>query len=419
MDPIGGDLWSYPIPLLKLRICLPLFLDEVPKMSKIAVLHLIPGFQCNGPSMVILNLVKNLDPARYHVVICSMYEPDQLMTQELRSIGVSTINLKMESFFDIRAIPKLIRILREDKIDILHTHCFRADLYGRILGRILDIPVIVSTIHNTHVTMFKNDYNRLVATMATWLNRYSAQLAHGLIAISEEVRRHIIEEEKIHHRYIPVIYNGIEIAPFLKQQHKEKTLRSQLGLHSNYYLVGTVSALYPRKGLRYLIEAALHIFPRYPNTRFLIIGDGPLRNTLEEQIASLGLQDKILLMGHRRDVVQLLSILDVFVLSSLSEGVPIAILEAMASGKPVVATYVGGVPEIVQEGITGLLVPPKDAEALANAIAVFIQRPELGTMMGGAGQKRVIEKFSAATMAMEYEKVYRKLLHSVTSKKLV
>jgi len=366
--------------------------------------------------MVIFNLVKNLDPAKYRVTICSTYKPDTVMVRELRGVGIQVIDLQMEGFFDVRAIPRLARILREERVDILHTHCFRADLYGRMLGRMLHVPVVVSTIHNMHVTMFRNDYNDFVATAATWLNRFSAQFAHGLVAVSKQIRRHIIEEEEINHPYIPVIYNGIEVAPFVKYGNTEREkARSQLGLNSGCYVVGTVCALYPRKGISFLIEAASHVLSQQPNSVFLIAGDGPLRKALEEQIVRAGLEGKVFLMGHRSDIPQLMSVFDVFVLPSLTEGVPIAILEAMASAKPVVATRVGGIPEIVRDGITGMLVPLKSPEALATAIGNLIREPELAAHMGAAGQARILQEFSAATMAAKYNDVYEKLLCETSS----
>jgi glycosyltransferase involved in cell wall biosynthesis len=208
-----------------------------------------------------------------------------------------------------------------------------------------------------------------------------------------------------------LIPNGVEIKVFTEaNQSLVEALAQEWKIRSHTPVIGTLARLHEQKGHSYLLDAVAQLRREIPDVKALVVGDGELRPSLEQRTQALRLSDSVIFTGTRRDVPEILALLDVFVLPSLWEGLPIALLEAMAAGLPVVATRVGGVPEVVVDGETGLLVPPRDPDALSEAILTLLQDPDLRQKMGQAGQERVREYFSVERMVEETEALYERLL---------
>jgi glycosyltransferase involved in cell wall biosynthesis len=241
------------------------------------------------------------------------------------------------------------------------------------------------------------------------LYRLAARKVSGFIAVSEEVRLSILNQVGAIDGKIFTISNGVDTSEFERPGNKQ-ALCKELGLEQDAHLAVLVGRLHEQKGHRYLIEAVPTIIDRFPKTHFLLIGEGELRASLEKQVDELGLKPHVIFMGIRHDVPDILAAVDLFLLPSLWEGLSIALLEAMAAAKPIVASAVSGTNQVMISGETGLLVPPGSSQALAEAILQVLADPVRARRMGSAARQHVIKNFSAQKQAKEHLNLYRRLL---------
>jgi glycosyltransferase involved in cell wall biosynthesis len=250
--------------------------------------------------------------------------------------------------------------------------------------------------------------------------RNERKLSHftdKIICCSKAVENFVKDFENIKDGKTTVIYNGVDEDRFSRLK-DSKSIRTELGIDEGSPVVGSVSSLTPHKGHEHLIQAASLVLDKHPSTRFLIVGDGLLRKRLEDQAKDLNIHSTVIFTGERKDIPEILSLMDVFVLPSFSrEGLGLAIIEAMAAKKPVVATEIGGIPEAVNKGKTGFLVPPGDPAALATAIVELLQNPKKAKEMGEKGRARVMERFTKTKMLSEIQEVYQSLVSHSERKK--
>jgi glycosyltransferase involved in cell wall biosynthesis len=320
------------------------------------------------------------------------------IADELTAAGIDVRSLGMKSKLDVPAVFRLYRLLREKRVDVLHTYLFHANFLGRIVGRLAGVKVIISS---ERIMGLEGRY-RLV------LNRLTSPLADAFTANAQAVKKFMVEEIRLPEEKIAVIYNGVDVGRF-DIQVERKMVRDALGLAEGDLACVTVARLDAQKGVRYLIEAARKVVEDKPNVKFLVVGDGPLRGSLEMLSEKLGLTEHVFFLGKKADIARLLKASDVFVLPSVWEGFPNVVLEAMASGLPVIATKTSGTPEAVAEGETGLLVEPKDSDGLAEAILKSLSDLRKLRGMGVCGRKRAEECFSVEKMIRENEKLYVRL----------
>lgn len=350
-----------------------------------------------GGQISLLGLIKGLNQGRFHpFVVCPA---DGSLVDELSKMGVETQIIRMETlrnlniFSWMRTIHRLIQLIKGIKIDLIHSNGSRATIYGGIAARLTNTPLI------WHVRIADSD--RL-------LDKLLARLAAKIIVISKAVGKRFDwlknKEEKI-----VVIYNGIDLEKFNPWINGEK-IREEFHLSFQTPLVGIVGRLDWYKGHGYFLQAAKKIAEAIPDTHFLIVGDGEYKKRLENIRKELGLNENVLFTGNREDIPQILAGIDIFLLSSVSEGFGRSVAEAMACGKPVVATRAGGIPEIVVDGRTGILVPPRDSNAMACAIIELLKDREKGKDMGRKGRKRVEGFFSIERNVRETELVYQTVL---------
>lgn len=357
--------------------------------NKVKILQLITSLNIGGTEHYLLSLVQRLDKKKYEVKVGYLKEKGHI-AQEIEKEGISVYHLPFPW--------RLFLFLKKEKIQLLHTHLYRANIIGRIIGRIARIPIIISSQQST------DDWRRWYHSVA---DRWTARFADKIIANSEAVKKRLIHREKIPEKKTAVIYNGIDLSKFRVNSGVKK---EALGIKPQRIVIGTVARLHPAKGLTYFLRALKQVRETIPEAMFLIVGDGPERERLEEGTVSLGLKESSIFTGFRRDIPQLLSFMDVFVLSSLWEGLPSSLLEALALARPVVATDVGGVGEIIQDRVHGLLVPPRDPEALAQAILWMLQNKKEAQEMANRGRRRVEKYFTLDRMIEETEKLYDELI---------
>ncbi len=360
----------------------------------IPVSYLITELSTGGAQNALLRLLARLDRNRFSPAVACLYNGDRAIAREIRALDVQVFDARMRHKADWTALLRLYRWVRQVGPTILHTSLFHANLPGRVLGRLAGVPIIVCS-------------ERTMAMESEWryrLNRWTIGLVDRVTTVSANVRDFCISHIGLPGDKLVVIYNGVEL-PEEPVASPQKT-RIALDLPPYKLVVGAVNRLDSVKGVAFLVQA----FARVEGAHLVVIGDGPERATLASLAENLGITNRVHWAGHRRNAAHLLPAFDLFVQPSLYEGLPNTTLEAMAVGLPVVATAVGGTPEAVVNGETGLLVPPRDPSALAQAITRLLQAPDLRRKMGQAGRERVVQLFSVERMVARTERLYAELL---------
>jgi glycosyltransferase involved in cell wall biosynthesis len=291
----------------------------------------------------------------------------------------------------------MFRALRRERIDVLHAHSFGQNAWASLIGRLTSVPAVIAHEHNWAFT------GRALRPVID--RELIARCASAMIVVSQEARRRMIEVERIAPERLVLLPNGIRALP----PGDGRTVRTELGIGRDDPVIGTVCILRSEKALDVLVRATALLVAEFPRLRVLIVGDGPERSSLEALVKQLGLEDSVLLTGARTDVPDVLAALDVAVLSSDYEGIPLSILEFMDAGKPIVATDVGGIPEVIEDGVHGVLVPPRDEAALAAAVADVLRDPEAAKEMGARARDRCRREFSLDRTVERLQQLYRQL----------
>src|SRR5262245_1885772 len=376
-------------------------------MFKPRVLHLITSFEVGGTERQAIELLKRIDRRRFDVRLAAVRLEGPLY-REVATLFPRVPLFPLTSFYNANAARQLMRLrdwMISERANILHAHDFYTGLLGAAAGRLAGIRVIVCQRHM-----------RLSDRRAhEWGTRLMHRLAHRVLVNSEAIRDHILAGGHIAPEKIVVIRNGLSDAVERAASDNDRrakqraALLRELNLNEGAKLIGLVGRLQPVKGHRYFIEAASRIAAVEPNAHLLLVGDGALRGEIEEQATRLGVNDRVHLLGARNDAALIAAGFDVAALASLHEGMPNAVLEAMAAGAPVVATAVGGTTELVIDGATGFLAPPADAEALARRILDALRNPECSARMAEQGRRRVLSQFSMRRMVESVEERYENL----------
>lgn len=361
----------------------PISKDE----EKIKIVHLVSTLGIGGLEMVVLDLARNADRDAFQLHVFCLGEIGALEPR-FEAIGVPVESLNWSRRGRSRVILRLFKRLRELRPDVLHTHNPDPHLIGSLAAALARVPVLVHTKHG------RNYPNRPRAVRA---NRIASRLTNCIVPVSHDAARVARDVERVSPRKLHVIHNGVDLRRFAAPQRPERKPVSR-AVH--------VARLNIIKDQESLLRAARIVCDAAPDFRLELIGDGPKRAELEALHGELKLGDRVRFAGFRDDVQRILSESDLFILSSISEGISITLLEAMAAGLPVVATDVGGNPEIVVDGETGLLAPARSPEKLAAAILELIHDPERASRMGQAGRRRVEEEFDVRRVARKYEDIY-------------
>jgi glycosyltransferase involved in cell wall biosynthesis/SAM-dependent methyltransferase len=364
------------------------------------VLHLAESGGWAGGETYLLSLAERLDTRRFHLIVISPESGP--LVDNLRERGVDTLVWDMGRLGSAGPIFHLRTLLRERRITILQTHGARSNFYGRLAGRLAGTPVIISTVHNL---LYDYPVGRLRKAVYLALDRVTVPLAHCILCVAGSHRLELISRHHLPPAKAVAIPNSVDLGRF-GQMESGGQVRKELGIPGDAPVIGVVGRLTHQKGHCFLLHALPMLARRYPALRCLVVGDGELREELTGLAARLGVLDRCLFLGVRRDIPAVLSALDVLVVPSLSEGMPYVVLEGMASGKPVVATAVNGIPEVVEDRVTGRLVPRQDSGALAEAIGELIADPQSAEAMGRAARRRVEERFSSGQWIARMEALY-------------
>ena len=372
--------------------------------KKINILHIIESGGPGGAETVLLNMVNNLDRERYHSTVVLLRTG--WLHQKLRENGVSTVLLNSARSYDLGLLFKLWRKIKERRIDLIHSHLPDVNLYSCLAGFAAGVP-IVTTYHGRAPNLQRSI--SIVNLKYSLIRRFSTKI----VAVSDWLKNDLAQRARFPLPRLKTIYNGVDWKRF-GHPFDPKAKRKELKINSDEKVVGMVANLRPAKGYEYFIRAAAIIAESIPGVRFLIIGEeeNRLKKRIIKEVDALGLRDKVILLGFREDVPELLRILDVFALSSVSEGLSIATIEAMAAGVPVVVTKSGGPQEVVMHGRTGFLVPPRDEKRLAEKLLLLLRNKKLAASLGRKAQVQVRTKFGIDRMIRDYQALYQECLNN-------
>lgn len=366
------------------------------------ILHLISSGGLFGAERVAVELSKSLKKT-YHCepilgVIRNVYNPHEEILEEAKSNGIAYTVFSCRSQLDLKLAFSIREFIKRNRIDVIHCHGYKSNFYGLLASR-GEVPS-VTTNHNWLTTHWKLKTYCFLDSL--WIRFFDR-----IVAVSNEVKKDMLRY-KIPEAKIRVVDNGIALERFAKPV-ETNIMKNQLGLDEKIRIIGTIGSLVIEKGHIYLLEAARQILDVVKDLKFLIIGDGPLRKALEEKSEELGIKKDIIFMGQRKDIPELLMAMDVFVLPSIKEGLPIALLEAMASKRPVIATRIGAIPNVIENEDIGVLVEPKDITGLRDAIMNLLNDPGRMNLLARKGFDRVCRDFSSDEMAKNYLKLYNEL----------
>ena len=362
----------------------------------IQVLQLLPAFAMGGAEMSVLHLAAALNPQHIRPHVCVMFDRgERALLPQFEKIGVPIHCLHCPRLYSPTSFARIANYVRQNNIDVIHTQLTPANILGRLTGKALGVPVI-STLQNVPQSLSATRPDRL------WLDRLTAvYMTDELVAVADHVRREYLHEWKLPSQRIKVIYNTVPLDKF--KHIPEKPIRSEW---SGSPVIMNIARLVPNKAQDMLIEAARIVLAKHPNAQFVLVGEGNERERLLHLIRSYGIEKQVVLTGLRHDIPELLAQADLFVLSSRHEGLPLSAVEAMAAGRPVVVTDVGGNRELVTSGVNGLIMPSGDSVRFATALIEMIEQPERRLAYGRAAREFVSRQFAIQTIAEQYEELY-------------
>jgi len=374
-------------------------------LGETLIWHITTGGDRGGAKTHLLTLLPRLKQEEYRVkLICLNDGP---LAAEGREQGLAVEVYPLTGMWDLSVIWRLAAGMRRESVGIIHTHGVRANFCGRIAARLAGVPQVLTTVHSL-VTL---DYHtKLQNILSGWAERMTAPLTDRFIAVSGALGQKLIQAG-IPPRKVVVIRNGIDTSAYRQPPAAVIAAgRQSLGLPPAGPVVGVIGRLVPVKAYDDFLAAAALVSRARPDVKFLITGDGPGEASLRDLARSLGLTDKVIFAGFRRDIPVVLAGLDVFVISSVSEGLPLVLLEAMAAGRPAVCTAVGGIPEVITDGVNGMLVKVHDTGELAAKVLAILQDKELSASLGARAQATVAEHFDADLQAAAMDRLYGEVL---------
>lgn len=369
----------------------------------VTVFHVRNSNYAGGIETTLFGWFKYADTARARPRLFLFRERRGLHLRSMEILQEQGIDCELLPWGHLRNLPgavyRLVKAVRAVRRPVLHSHDTRSDLVALIVSRLTGAPFIISN-HAWHPADFKR---KVLEAIRARLMRHADRIISVSRDTHEETLAKGIAPEKC-----MAMYSGIDLEPY-RNAVSRQAARERTGIAEDVFLIGNIARLWPEKEQASLIEAAAILHPRYPQMRFVIIGDGPLMGDLQERVQSLGLQDVVLLPGFEEDFVTALAAMDCFAFPSSAEGTPMVIYSAMMMAVPIVASPVSGVGELLEDGVSALLVPPADAASMAAAIERIYLQPELAASLGQAAKTAVEENYSAEKAVRGLEALYCEL----------
>jgi len=383
---------------------------------KIRVAHIIARMVTGGAEENTLYTIEGLYKERYEVDLIVGDEFREDILNNIKEKNFKIIRLKglkgpLNFLYDPIILFKLIRLLKKGHYDVVHTHTTKAGILGRIAARVNKVPIII---HGLHGSAYEAFNSRILNWALIFFEKLTGRFTDAYISVSELLSERYKEEGiGIQAKYFTV-HSGMELDKFYNVKeiiiHQEKLL--ELGIDTKCFVIGNVGRLEAVKGHKYLLDAFKKVVEKRPiiPMKLLIIGEGAERDNLENYVRKINLEDKVIFAGYRKDVEELMAIMDIFVLSSLREGLPRVLVQAAAVGVPSIAFSVDGVPEVVRDNCNGFLVEPKDVDGLVNGILRYIDNRNLIKLHGEKGKEFVKGKWSIEDMVNKVDNIYQELI---------
>jgi glycosyltransferase involved in cell wall biosynthesis len=381
----------------------------------VKVVNLVTRLNVGGVAHHVTNLMRGLDRNKYEQQLICGFESagEKSMRDQVEARGVTPIliprlvgNPRL-NISDALAFAHILRLLRQQRPMILHTHTSKAGLLGRVAARLTGVPIIVHTFHGL---VLKGHYRPLKTNGVRAVERCLARLSDRLIVISNEDKNDLLAYRIAPAHKIEVIPLGLELDHFLDNRKRRGLLHRELGLDSATRLIGIVGRIAPIKNHRLFFDAMVQVLAEHATAHVVVVGDGDLCPEMERYVREMGIADRVSFLGWRHDLPQIYTDLDVLVISSNNEGTPVSAIEAMAAGRPVVATRVGGLPDVISDGETGYLVAPGNVEQLASAVKRVLSDGETTDRLRRNARESVKGKFAVERLAADIDLLYRRLL---------
>lgn len=361
----------------------------------IKIAHIIREKDRGGISSIVFPLIKHLESRGFQVLLVILGKGSLIEEAVKRRINVKFFEKRIRGF-DPSVLKKMINILKEENVALIHTHSIGSNLYGRLVKTFLKVPV-VTTVHADTLSTLKGIFRKdIIGSILYRIDISMSRYSDRIITVSNALKEKLIERG-INKEKISVVYNGIEKCNEEKEL-DTLSIKERFGI-TNEKVVGIVGRLSAVKNHVLFLRSAKILLDKGIKAKFLVVGDGPLKKDMERLAEELGIKENVIFTGWYNKIHQLYKIMDIFVLSSHMEGMPVTLLEAMANSIPVVATRVGGIPEIVEDGKTGFLVPPDDPDSLSRAIYSLLDDPLKRREMGLVGAEVIKKKFTLRIMA--------------------
>ncbi|HHT9137263.1 MAG TPA: glycosyltransferase family 4 protein [Candidatus Wunengus sp. YC60] len=382
--------------------------------EKIRVLHVITRLEKGGAPAVLLEVLRRCDKRQFvhHIATGLAQEPENDMIAFAKDVGfqvfiIPALIREIHPFLDVYALLKLYFLIRKGRYDIVHCHTSKGGFVGRLAARMAKVHGIV---YSPHGDIFEGYFGKLKTCLFVWLERFSAGFTDKIITLTKSGIEPYLKAEIGQKSQFNYIYNGVDIESIEKRKVDRIQKRQEIGVENDCPLVVTAGRLVPVKGHTYLIAALDQVRKEIPNIRLVFLGDGELKDELLRHTKILGLENHVRFLGMRNDVPEIISCSDLFALPSINEGFGVVLLEAMAMKCPIVATNVGGVPEVVLDGETGFLVPPKDPVQLARGIIRLLKDTSPALQMAENGYQRLKTCFDIKETVTKTERLYKELL---------
>jgi glycosyltransferase involved in cell wall biosynthesis len=381
-------------------------------LRKIKVLHIISHLELGGAQKVALSLIKGLNSQFFEVYFISSPSGTLLHTLgDMAGINIELIPSLKRGFNpvdDLVALIKLYRYIKRNKFDVVHTHCPKAGILGRWAAKLAGVPAVVHTVHGYP---FYPGQNLILKNVYIFLESITSRITHKLIAVCEsDIKKGFLAGIGCREKYI-LIREGIEVNK--DELSKHIITKNELGFPESSFLIGMVSCLKAQKSPLDFVKAAALIKEEIPGVYFVLVGDGPLRRKVEQLRRRLGLKDNFLVLGWREDVMDIIPLFDAVVLTSLWEGLPISLLEAVYFGKPIVATNVDGIKELIRDGENGFLVEPGNYRLLSRRVIQLLENKSLCDSFVLRSRNEVLPRFDLASTIGQTERLYFELMEGV------
>jgi glycosyltransferase involved in cell wall biosynthesis len=384
---------------------------------RIRVMRLIARLNVGGPAIHTTLLTEKLNPQQFESELVAGVETEREgnMLELMGDRGVQptivpSLGREISPLNDLKTLRQVRQLMRQKNPHIVHTHTAKAGFVGRLAARLTRVPIVVHTFHGN---VFRGYFSPAKTRLFIAIEKFLARSTDRIIVLSEQQKQEILSLGIGRPEQYQVIPLGLDLSPFLKAHELRGQLRQELCIAEGTPLIGIVARLVPIKAIHFFLQAAATVLKQHPNAIFLVVGDGELRAELEAQAKELGVTGSVRFLGFRSDLARIYADLDCSVLCSLNEGLPVAVIEALASARPVVATDVGSVRNLIgetEEGPAGYIVPSEDVEGLARGIIKVLDEPETAAKWGETGRTRVYPALDIGRLVNDIETLYLQLL---------